>query len=382
VIPGLAKKMFSTTVDIFLPAILFASCVFYYCDIATSFEVRQAQFFHNIFLGLCSLWALYLFFAKQSKDTILMLFTICLYIGLNALKQKHLHSFDKTLEYQLLSIFVLINWFLYLATSFFKLAKKYDFYLLLILLSEATLIENARFLPIETFDSGLKLAVLLCWLCAILGYIIYVSIFPNIKNYGLFFAFLCIWLGFFNSETSLGLSLYFSFAVLILLITTIHQDIYCYFKDSCTGVYSLNSYLRKSKNLPLKYSLGVVCIDDYVKLLKVFKEHYVNIIVKLVVKQIRKIAPNADIYRYNEDEFILIFKNVDKKQCFEYLEEIRRLIAGSEFVLSSKRTVKITVSAGVSEKKRSDADADTVLMRTREADQRTYKFTQNMTSKA
>ena len=100
------------------------------------------------------------------------------------------------------------------------------------------------------------------------------------------------------------------------------------------------------------------------------------------MKIILSTSYGAEIYRYSEDEFILIFKNEDKKQCFEYLEEIRRSIAGSEFVLNSKRIVKITVSAGVSEKKRSDADADTVLMRTREAVQRTYKFTQNMTSKA
>ena len=44
--------------------------------------------------------------------------------------------------------------------------------------------------------------------------------------------------------------------------------------------------------------------------------------------------------------------------------------------------VKITISAGVSEKKRSDADYDAVLTRTRDAVQRTYKFTQNMTTMA
>ena len=113
-----------------------------------------------------------------------------------------------------------------------------------------------------------------------------------------------------------------------------------------------------------------------------FGARNVDVLTKLVMKKITQLSQDAEIYRYNDDEFILIFKNVDKKQCFEYLEDIRRSIAASEFVLKSKQVVKITISAGVSEKKRSDADVEPVLMRTREAVQRTYKFTQNMTSKA
>ena len=162
----------------------------------------------------------------------------------------------------------------------------------------------------------------------------------------------------------------------------VYADVYCYFKDRLTGLYSLNTYLRHSKNFPLKYSLGVICIDDYLKLLKVFGVRQTNLLIKMLVSKIKDVSMGADIYRYNDDEFILIFKNEDKKQCIEYLETIRRNIAGSEFVLNSKRVVKITISAGVSEKKRSDADVEPVLMRTREAVQRTYKFTQNMTSKA
>jgi diguanylate cyclase (GGDEF)-like protein len=90
----------------------------------------------------------------------------------------------------------------------------------------------------------------------------------------------------------------------------------------------------------------------------------------------------AEIYRYNEDEFVLIFYNEDKKKSFEYLENIRRSIASSEFVINSKQSVRMTISSGVSEKKRSDADADAVLLRAREAFQKTYKFTQNVTSMA
>lgn len=377
----LAKKVFSTTVDIFLPACLFAFCTFFYCDKAISADM-QSVFFHTMFYVLFVIWMFYIFFCKRSRDGILSLFLVFCYIGLNVLKQKYAIAFDKTVQYQLIGVTILCNWLVYVVMDFFKVSKQYDFYFLCFLLFQACLIENANEFFVENFGTDFDIGVILCWLVGILVYIVYVSVYPNIKNYGAFFSFLCAGLGFFNSESAFGLSLYFSFAVLILFVSTVYLDIYRYFRDLLTGVYSSQSYLRHSKNFPLKYSLGIICIDDYEKLLKIFGENQVNILVKLIMKIILSTSYGAEIYRYGEDEFILIFKNEDKKQCFEYLEEIRRSIAGSEFVLNSKRIVKITVSAGVSEKKRSDADADTVLMRTREAVQRTYKFTQNMTSKA
>ena len=109
---------------------------------------------------------------------------------------------------------------------------------------------------------------------------------------------------------------------------------------------------------------------------------YLHKLLIMIINKIRELDTGALIYRYNSDEFILVFKNEDKKQSYEYLENIRRAVAGAEFVLDRRQIVKVTISAGVSEKKRSDADADVVLERTREVLQKAYKFTQNITSKA
>ena len=373
--------MYAATVDICLPALLFAFCVFYYCDKAVSYE-NEPMIFHTIFYVLFSVWALYAYFSKRTRVGVLAIFLLIFYIVLNRFNQKFGLSFSKTIQYQFMSILILFDWGIYLVADFLKLSKKYDFYLLCFLLFQASMIENMSLFGFENYVGGFMLLVILLWLICVFAYVVYVSLFPDIKKYGTFFAFLCLGLGFFNSESSFALSIYFSFSVLILLVSTIYADIYQYFKDCLTGVYSLNTYLRHAKKFPLKYSLAVICIDDYIKLLKVFGSRQTDVLVKLIMKKIVQSSQGAEIYRYNDDEFILIFKNVDKKQCFEYLEDIRRSIAASEFVLNSKQVVKVTVSAGVSEKKRSDADVEPVLMRTREAVQRTYKFTQNMTSKA
>ena len=102
----------------------------------------------------------------------------------------------------------------------------------------------------------------------------------------------------------------------------------------------------------------------------------------MIVMSINEHNPGADMYRYNEDEFILIFNNTDLKTGYNYLEDIRRGVAGAEFMLSSNHAVKATVSQCISEKKRSDIDAAVVLKRVRQAVQKAYKFTQNITTKA
>lgn len=376
-----AKKVFSTMVDVCLPALLFATGVFFYCKNAVSFTA-EPQFFHMSFFILLSLWMVFLFVTKNTRDSVLAFYVFIFYIVLNHLKKQYGSDFSDIYMYKIFGLFFLINWFLYCVADFLKLNKNFDFYLCCLLFVEGSIVENVSMLTISEQSLSFQIIYLFCWVLYVLLYLIYVSFSSDIKIFGSFFAFLSLSLGVFNSESTLALSLYFSLAVLILLITTLYAHVYCYYKDKLTGVYSLNTYLRHSNTFPLKYSLGVICVDDYTKLLKVFGSRQLNLLVKMLVGKIKETAINANIYRYNEDEFILIFNNEDKKQCFEYLETIRRNIAGSEFVLNPKRIVKLTVSAGVSEKKRSDADAEAVLLRTREAVQKTYKFTQNMTSKA
>ena len=97
--------------------------------------------------------------------------------------------------------------------------------------------------------------------------------------------------------------------MLIFLVAFIYSEVYAYFKDPLTSVYSAKTYLRQSQKFPLKYSLGIVCVDDYSKLLKVFGKRKVDVLVKMVVEKMKQFATDANIYRISEDEFILIFNN-------------------------------------------------------------------------
>ena len=102
-----------------------------------------------------------------------------------------------------------------------------------------------------------------------------------------------------------------------------------------------------------------------------------------MVGKIIEEAGDENLYRYSNSEFIIIYKNESKKESFEHLEQIRRAIASAEFVLNNrKKSIKLTVSTCVSEKKRSDANAIEVLYRIHKTLQKANEFSHNISSQA
>ena len=376
------KYIFKSVHSAFLPALIFAAAAFY----ETSLPIRGFEnnlFFHGFFLSLSALSIVFFSVAKESRA---LLFVLCLmssYFFLNGMKNLNGAAFFESASYRLLFLLFPLNlWFIAKMTRQ-NLRDINNFYIIILILGEGVLLEN---LPIEipflstpyAFFGAIGL-----WLLVSCSFLLKASMVGAAREEGQLFMTLALFLAILNAKKPEALCLFFSAAVLILLGTVIVAEVYAYFKDEQTGVYSRHSFnIHSARRFPLKYSLGVVCIDDYAKLQKVFSKNELSELLKLVLSIVRKTPATYDIYRNGEDEFVLIFHKEDKKQSFQYLENIRREIAGTTFVLNRKKTVKITVSAGVSEKKRSDADADAVLTRTRDVLQKAYKFTQNMTSMA
>lgn len=136
------------------------------------------------------------------------------------------------------------------------------------------------------------------------------------------------------------------------------------------------------RNFPLKYSLAVAKIDNYISLKNAFRRRGLNKLMKMIALRINAYETEATIYRYGEDELVIIFKNEDKNNAYNKMEQIRRSIASASFMMSNfKKPVKLTLTASVTEKKRSDATALETLARTYKALQETVKFSQNVTSK-
>ena len=127
----------------------------------------------------------------------------------------------------------------------------------------------------------------------------------------------------------------------------------------------------------------MVSIDGYDEMKNMFGKKDRDILIKMMVGKIIEEAGDENLYRYSNSEFIIIYKNESKKESFEHLEQIRRAIASAEFVLNNrKKSIKLTVSTCVSEKKRSDANAIEVLYRIHKTLQKANEFSHNISSQA
>ena len=78
----------------------------------------------------------------------------------------------------------------------------------------------------------------------------------------------------------------------------------------------------------------------------------------------------------------MVFKNANAVDSFDRADEIRRQLVKSIFVFNENNHLQLTVSQCISEKRRSDNDATTVLLRAETSLKNACKFTRNITIKA
>ncbi len=197
------------------------------------------------------------------------------------------------------------------------------------------------------------------------------------------FSALSIFMGIYLSDNLFAFSLFFTAAVFVEMFALLYYLNYIRFKDEELDVANYNAYFNEAeKKYPLKYSIALMYIDDYGRLLKRFGKRKMIILKKMFFERIKKSAPDVLIYNYKEDALILAFLNANAAESYEQAEEIRRSLVKSIFVFNESNHLQLTVSQCVSEKKRSDVDASAVLVRAEENLLKACKFTRNITIKA
>ena len=197
-------------------------------------------------------------------------------------------------------------------------------------------------------------------------------------------ATISIFIGIFLSDNLLAYSLFFCVSSCICLITSVYYAYYKANRDEQLNIENTSAFIRASKNkYPMKYSLSLLYIDEYERILKRFGENKTVALKKMLIKKIRQTTAKAMIYSYKSDAVILAFKNMNATETFEIADEIRRTLAKSIFIYDENNNLQLTVSQCISEKKRSDGeDASNVLLRAETNLQKACQFTRNITIKA
>lgn len=380
----LLEEFFPLLKNTTLPAIIFAIGLlsFYAGEPFSEETLITLNSFFYIISGLIFITLLWF---NRSKPAFILLFCLLSYVIINGLKQTYGLAFSTTAAYQNLSLLAPLNFIVFYFLPEKKLIKSRNVYILLLVLMEFSLLEHLSRHGLSLNSAGEGLNKTHIWLYGIglLALFISCSASGEILDTGLFFSIFSYGLGFAYSTSASGQIIFFCSGTLILGLSLGEHIYYTTFHDPETGLASRKSFMHHAKSFPLKYSLGIILIDDYDRLKKVFKRFGIRAIVKMISRQINEIETEAQIYRYEPDEFVLIFRGEDKNEAFERLEKIRRSIAAASFNMRGmNKPLKLTVSGAVSEKKRSDANAIEVLLRADKSLQKSYRFAQNITTKA
>lgn len=380
IIPEIKNSLF--------PAFIFA-CAFLSYFLYGEISPLIRHNLHFIFWTADIIGILVLIYFNQRKPFFFLIVITLSYILINWLKRKYSLDYLSTTNYINLCFFAPVNLCFFYFLKNQKLMKSGSVWGLFFIFAEIALAEyldkidvticlnsavdgiNLNTLSLILFVLFLTLAFIKCGLSG------------SIEDTSLFFSALNIFIGFYYSASSTALCLFFSAAILTAVSGLIKNINYTLNYDFLTGLANSHTYLKESKKFPMKYSLAIICLDNYQHIYKTFGYFKSQNLIKMLATRISELEPENPLYRYSTDEFILVFKNDNLKQSFEKLDNIRREIATSEFMFSRKtKGIKLTISGCVSEKKRSDSNATEVLFRARRTLQKTYQFTQNLISKA
>lgn len=381
------KYIFSTIKNSFLPALflLLGLLIFY---AANPYESATYHTLHYFFFATIAVTAAFLYIANLSKPFFSLLLGAVCYIIINHLKSQYGSDYISSDEFRCLSFVLPLNFAILYFLPQTKLNIARNKYLLLALLLEGSLLQHfcslVNFIP----HIGITFEALPLWACAFWLFIltpmaINISFKNTILNTGLFYAISSLFMGILYSNTPSGLTTFFLAFAIILLCTSI-LDLYSrYHYDYLEHVGSKTSYLSHANSkFPFKYTIAIFSIDNRDKLQQILGTNKLQSLEQMVVNSILKMPYELTLYRYNEAELIMVFKNEDAKHAKEFADNIRHNIAASEFIFSNYKNLKITISVCVSEKTRKDLNASEVTERAHNALQKSYRFNCNITTVA
>ena len=382
------EKFFPLLKNTALPALIFMIALLAFYGFQPM-PVHTLHLLHGSFFVLAFLSVLVMLYFNRSRPVFTLLVMTLAYIIINLLKRRLGDDFITSPEYQNLTVLLPLNLLLFYFLPDGRLLCRRSIYKLLLIFVQFALVEHlsrSHITFVSLFglpSAGLNALAAVFFAAALVAFFIRCSLTGFILDTALFFSgFECL-LGIYYTAAPAAPIIFFSAAALTLTLAVCLHLYHITYTDPLTGLPERNSFILHSKNFPLKYALGIILVDDYQRLSKVFGRTGINTIIRMITGRITETETDASVYRCDEDEFVVLFRGEDKNSAFTRVEQIRRAVASAEFALRGyKKPLKLTVSCAVSEKKRSDANAAEVLIRANKALQKTYRFTQNITTKA
>ncbi len=128
-------------------------------------------------------------------------------------------------------------------------------------------------------------------------------------------------------------------------------------KDGLTGIYNrkylqdhIHEYIERANLKNQSLAVALLDIDHFKSVNDRYGHLFGDQAIKMTASKVQDTADRCDglAVRYGGEEFVLVLPNVDREKAQGIVEELHRTIAEEKLSYSSKTSVRINVSIGVS----------------------------------
>ncbi len=195
---------------------------------------------------------------------------------------------------------------------------------------------------------------------------------------GFFWALVSAFFGLATGRPGTLSTLYFATAGLILIISVIEASYRLAFQDELTRLptrRALNEALLKLGN---RYAVAMLDIDFFKKLNDRHGHDVGDQVLRMVASTLSKVTGGGKAFRYGGEEFTVIFPGKCVDETIPHLEQLRKTVASSGFIIRSRsrprtkpknpkaikrsqKKVSITISIGVAERDERQKDPQEVI---------------------
>ncbi len=184
------------------------------------------------------------------------------------------------------------------------------------------------------------------------------------KESGFFWALLTVFAAFATARPGYASVLYFCFAGVILLVSLIEASHAMAFRDELTGLPARRALKEDLLKLGRHYALAMVDIDHFKKFNDTYGHDVGDQVLRMVAAKLAGISGGGKSFRYGGEEFTVIFPGRYADHAKHHLEELRREIEHTGFVIrrrlrprrkpesikpvtSPLKSVSVTISIGL-----------------------------------
>lgn len=144
-----------------------------------------------------------------------------------------------------------------------------------------------------------------------------------------------------NTQPAENAWVFFAAAAVITLLYQLQTSYRLAYLDQLTGLPGRRALELTLSRLSRRYTIAMLDIDHFKKFNDTYGHDVGDQVLKLVAGHVKNVGGSGKPARYGGEEFAIIFPRKSKQDCIEIVEQLRRRVENSEFLIrKSNRTVK------------------------------------------